>query len=306
MKNMELRQLRYFSTVAELENLSAAAKALHISQPPLGRQIRQLEEQLGLQLFEHSQRRIRLTPTGRDFWVSVRALLAQAEQLQQHARRLRAGQTGQVVLGYVPVAMYSGLLPDALRRLHEMMPEVNVQLLPLASHDLHHLLDTGELDLCLLHHPVKRVGYTCRVGRGEQMCVVAAEHHEVAQCQQVDAAMAAQLHWIAMPRSQPGLPEDELEVHIRQRFEQACAAAGFTPQVSYESVDTVTVLSLVRAGLAVTLAHPSIVRQMAGLVARPVTFIDIQPRLYLISRKAGASAAARSLGDLLAHSLGIA
>ena len=78
---MELQQLRYFVAVAETEHVGRAAERLHISQSPLSRQIRQLEEQLGLQLFERIKQRVRLTPAGRDFLAEARDLLAQAERV---------------------------------------------------------------------------------------------------------------------------------------------------------------------------------------------------------------------------------
>jgi DNA-binding transcriptional LysR family regulator len=124
---MELRHLRYFLAVAEELNFSRAAVRLHIAQPPLSQQIRQLEEELGLQLLERGSRPLRLTEAGRFFKTEAQSLLAQLDQAVAGARRIGRGEVGWIGIGYVGSAM-NLLLPPVLRRFHAEHPGVEVLL----------------------------------------------------------------------------------------------------------------------------------------------------------------------------------
>ncbi|MGW7658202.1 LysR family transcriptional regulator, partial [Streptomyces tendae] len=130
---LDLRQLRYFSAVAETEHVGRAAEQLHISQSPLSRQIAQLEKNLGLTLFERSQQRIRLTRDGAIFLSEARALLRHADRLENLGRRLGRGEEGGLCIGYVADAMHTGVLPGALRRLQEESPGIHVALYSMAA-----------------------------------------------------------------------------------------------------------------------------------------------------------------------------
>ena len=130
---MELRHLRYFLAVAEELNFSRAALRLHIAQPPLSQQIRQLEDELGLQLLERGSRPLRLTEAGQFFKTEAATLIAQLEQAVAGARRIGRGEVGWIGIGYVGSAM-NLLLPPALRRFHAEHPGVEVllyEMLPL-------------------------------------------------------------------------------------------------------------------------------------------------------------------------------
>ena len=125
---IDIRQLRYFVAVAEEEHVGRAAERLHISQSPLSRQIAQLEERLGLTLFERSQQRIRLTRDGQTFLAETRALLTHANRLESLGKRLGRGEEGGLCIGYIENAMHAGVLPNALRVLRVDRPNVHVAL----------------------------------------------------------------------------------------------------------------------------------------------------------------------------------
>src|SRR6185436_13535329 len=99
---MELRHLRYFVGVAEAENISRAALRLHVSQPALSRQIRDLEEELGFALLERSAKSVRLTEAGRVFLAEARAVLQRAEDAVKAARAMAEGGRGELQVGYAP------------------------------------------------------------------------------------------------------------------------------------------------------------------------------------------------------------
>src|SRR5437016_75278 len=112
---MELRHLRYFVAVAEEENVSRAALKLHVSQPALSRQVRDLEEELGFELLERSAKSVRLTNGGRAFLDEARAVLQRAEAAVKKARAVADGEDGELHIGYAP-SLTARILPPTLRR----------------------------------------------------------------------------------------------------------------------------------------------------------------------------------------------
>src|SRR5437868_2434165 len=127
---MELRHLRYFVAVAEAENVSRAALKLHVSQPALSRQIRDLEEELGFNLLERSAKSVRLTEAGRVFLAESRAVLARVNDAVNAARQIAIGAHGELHVGYAPTLAVR-ILPPALRAFQSALPGVRVKL-----HDL--------------------------------------------------------------------------------------------------------------------------------------------------------------------------
>lgn len=146
---MELRHLRYFVAVAEEQNVTRAAARLHLSQPPLSRQIRDLEDELGIALFEHRAKAIRLTEAGKVFLKEARAVLQRAEEAVQLARAVARGQHGEIHVGYAP-SLTVELLPPILRSFQEAHPGVRVQLHDLSTQDMLRGLRNGKLHLAFL------------------------------------------------------------------------------------------------------------------------------------------------------------
>src|SRR2546430_17042688 len=124
---MELRHLRYFVAVAEEQNVTRAAARLHVSQPPLSRQIRDLEEELGVALFHHTAKALRLTEAGRVFLTEAQAVLRRTDEAVQTVKAVASGQRGEIHIGYAP-SLTVEVLPRALRFFQEANPGVRVQL----------------------------------------------------------------------------------------------------------------------------------------------------------------------------------
>src|SRR5580765_6903149 len=123
---MELRHLRYFIEVAEEENVSRAALKLHVSQPALSRQVRDLEEELGFPLLERSAKSVRLTEAGRMFLSEARAVLQRADEAVKAARTIAGGGSGELHVGYAP-SLTARILPATLRAFQAEAPTVRVK-----------------------------------------------------------------------------------------------------------------------------------------------------------------------------------
>lgn len=140
---MELRHLRYFVAVADELSFTRAAARLHIAQPPLSRQISQLEEELGVQLFERSTRSISLTPAGAYLYQQARLIVARVRDVGDSVRRIGKGGRSWFGLGFVPSLLY-GFLPELIRRLRETHPRVELGLNELTTAQQVDALKTGE------------------------------------------------------------------------------------------------------------------------------------------------------------------
>ncbi|WP_322403317.1 LysR family transcriptional regulator [Massilia luteola] len=142
---MELRHLRYFVAVAEERNFTRAAERLHIAQPPLSRQIQQLEEDLGVVLIEKGVRPLRLTEAGAFFLAHARTLLAQVRDLRTMTQRI--GKLERTLsVGFVASTLY-GLLPDIIRRYRERHPEVDIALHEMTTVEQLKALKEGRIDV---------------------------------------------------------------------------------------------------------------------------------------------------------------
>src|SRR5216110_3248915 len=149
----ELWQLRYFVAVAERLHFGRAAEALHISQPPLSRAIRALEEELGVALFTRTRRRVELTPQGARLLEEARRVTGQLERTVHELRAMAAGGHARLRIGFVSLADY-GVLPGLLKAYKSAQPGVRLALREMLSPDQAAALAAGELDFGLLLPPV--------------------------------------------------------------------------------------------------------------------------------------------------------
>ena len=150
--DMELRHLRYFVAVAEEENVTRAAERLRISQPPLSRQIRDLEEELGVELFARTARSIRLTEEGKVFLEEARAVLQRTDEAATKVRNAVRRPKGNLSIGFAP-SLTVDLLPAALRGFQKNHPSVRVSLHDMSSEEMLRGLRRGDIQLALMAHP---------------------------------------------------------------------------------------------------------------------------------------------------------
>lgn len=142
---MELRQLRYFIAVAEEMNITRAAQRLHMTQPPLSRQLQLIEDEIGLPLFGRGARPLKLTDAGRVLYAQARRVLEQADELAPLTRRL-AQAAERIVIGFVPSTLY-GALPEVIRAFREAAPAVELSLIEMFTLEQLGALKGGRIDI---------------------------------------------------------------------------------------------------------------------------------------------------------------
>lgn len=219
---MELRHLRYFVAAAETENVSKAALKLHVSQPALSRQIHDLEEELGLALFDRGAKSVRLTAVGKSFLAEARAILLRVEEAVGKARTLAAGAREELHIGYAPSPTVR-LLPAALREFQARHPEVRVRLHDLSTEEMLEGVREGQLHLAFMVRPNRSLLYRLHFEElaREPMCLALAHNHALARSRVVPLATAAREPFIAFSRKEyPDYHEylDKLSALVKRRI----------------------------------------------------------------------------------------
>ncbi|HYE49563.1 MAG TPA: hydrogen peroxide-inducible genes activator [Azospirillaceae bacterium] len=186
-----LRQLRYLVAVADTLHFGRAAQASHVSQPSLSAQIQQLEEALGITLFERTQRRVLPTPAGEEAVRRARAILAAVEDLADSAKAAGRPLAGELRLGVIPT-VGPFLLPRALPGLRRSYPDLRLYLREDLTDRLLERLRAGELDACLLALPLDEGGFACETLYDEPFLVALPPGHPLASREQVREADLAE------------------------------------------------------------------------------------------------------------------
>jgi len=263
---MELRHLRDFVAVAEELSFSRAALRLHLAQPSLTRQIKNLEDELGVRLLDRTKGRVTLTEEGRSFLVSARRVLALSAESVERVRRLHRGETGQLNIGYV-ANIHSHLLPATLAAFRRTYPNVALNLFDMTCAEQLQALAERRIDLGFVG---LRESLTDTALRGE--CIA---HHDVL---------------VALPRAsslakKPRINLQDLETLFfvgfsersypgsRQWMNSISPQAGFTPQILQEADQESAMLRFVAAGLGAALLP----EQMRSLPHSGVVFRSLNP-----------------------------
>lgn len=247
---MELRHLRYFVAVAEELNFSRAAERLHMAQPPLSAQIKHLEEDLGVRLFDRSRRSVRLTEAGRLLLEEARRLLARLDQNVRMVRRVGKGEVGRLSLGFVPSAS-NNLLPPLLRLFGERFPDVELYLHEMSPDRLVSSLHDRRIDVGFFYLPFEDAALDFRPVSRESLVVALAETHRLAGEPEVDLrALAGEPFVLPARYGMPGLYGQVME---------ACRQAGFVPRAVQKEVWLMqTIVGLVAGGIGVALVPASL------------------------------------------------
>ena len=287
---MELRQLRYFVTVAEELHFGRAAARLHISQPPLTVHIKRLEQTVGAALFDRTSRSVQLTAAGTRLYPRALAILDDVDRASAEVGLVAEGQVGQVRLGFVSSASYE-VVPLALREMREKHPGISVDVEPLVTGDQLEALMQHRLDLGVVRDAPLHPGLDFVTLREERIVAVLPADHRLAQRPDLGPEDLADEPLILFPfTSMPGFVAKALEV-FREH--------GSSPQVVQQVINQENVMGLVAAGVGVSLLPESFSSvQHPRVVTRAVTTAPTS-LLQLASAPGGASPATSVLRDVL-------
>ena len=260
---MKLRHLQSFVAVAEELHFGRAAERLHMAQPPLSEQIRQLEAELGVTLLRRTTRRVELAPAGEVLLARAREILASVDRATQDTQRAARGELGRLAVGFTGSSTYA-LLPALAAALRSALPGVLLELHGelLTPAQVASLLD-GTLDLGLLRPPVRQRELAFEVIRWEPLIAAIPQAHPLAAADAVPLEKLSAEPFISYPSHFRSVLHDAIE--------ETCAAHGFLPRVAHEVSETATLVSFVAAGLGVSLV-PESTRHMTvdGAVYRPL------------------------------------
>jgi DNA-binding transcriptional LysR family regulator len=269
----ELWQLRYFTAVAEKLHFGRAAEALHISQPPLSRAIRALEDELGVALFTRTRRRVELTPQGARLLEEARRVTGHLERTVHELRAMAAGGHARLRIGFVSLADY-GVLPGLLKAYKGTHPGVRLALREMLSPDQAAALAAGELDFGLLLPPVAgaaRLEHLV-VQRERFVLALPAKHRLAAAGGKLALRELAGEPFVTIPR--------QIAPRLYDIVAQLAAQAGMSLNVAQEAIQMQTVVSLVSSGLGAAIVPASVANLgRRGVVYRELA--DRHPRLDL-------------------------
>ncbi len=247
---MELRHLRYFQTVAQELNVTRAAERLHMAQPPLSRQIRQFEEEVGVALFDRVGRGLRLTEAGRFLLEQSLQLTQRLEETLESTRRIGRNEKRWFGIGFVPSVLY-GVLPELIRELRGDDSQVEVGLTEMITVQQLEALKSGRIDLAFGRLTFNDPAIVQQVVMAESL-VAAIPGTAPTPTAPFDADALARQPLILYPAR----PRPSYADHVLSLFR----GQGLQPRVVQEANELQTALGLVAAGLGITLVPSSVQR----------------------------------------------
>lgn len=285
---MELRHLRYFVAVAEELSFTRASERLGISQPPLSAQIRQLEKELGSQLFHRRSRGVELTSAGKLLLEEARVILKQIETTKTSVRRRARAETGRLVLGSAGGTYFHPLIPEIIREYGKRFPDI--VLTPQASSTslLIARLRAGNIDIAFIRPPIGDISDLVLESLvSEESVVVLPKSHKLAELESVPLPALSKEIFVMYPRA---LNPDNYDSVVA-----ACRAAGFDPSLGQEAPQIISVIPLVAAGLGVSIVP----RSTARILSAEVRYVSIEgeaphAEICLARRRQDTSGAAKN------------
>ena len=270
---MELRHIRYFMTVALELNFSRAAKRLHISQPPLSQQIRQLEEELGIELFDRRNRQIKLTEAGRIFLKETESVLAQLDRAVDLAQRANRGEVGDLRVAFH--LQYRMIVLECFRLFVKDHPKVHVTSFELRANEAIMAVQDNRADVAFVNSSTDDPSLVTIPILRDQLAVLMSDRHPLAARTRIPLRALKGERCIMRPRHL-----EPLHDLVLSEFHKA----GVAIDILYEYSSVYTILALVAAGLAIMIMPFS---ALGELQINHVVLRKLQPpSLYLDARVA--------------------
>ena len=294
---MELRHLRYFVRVAEELHFGRASRLLGISQPPLSQQIRALEDELDVRLFDRTSRRVALTEAGRVFLPEARRVLEQAGLAISAAQRAERGEVGALAIGFTASAPFVPIIATTLFAFRRACPEVHLDLSEIPLDVQIASLTERRIDVGIMrgfHPPALPEGLVATALLEEPMMIAMRPDHPLAG--------SGETLTIADLAGHPFvLYERSFGVGFNEHLMLLCRAAGFEPNVVQEASGLATLLGLVAAGFGLTVIAKSLsALHPDNVVYHQICQADAISRLWLVHQRAMSPACARFIAAFAA------
>ena len=256
---MELRQLKYFITSADTLNFTEAARQCFITQSTLSQQIKQLETELGVQLFERIGKLVFLTETGRDFLPYARQTVADADYGVQHIKDMEDLKTGRLCIG--TTFGLSALITDAIARFSEQYPEIHFEVMFLKQDELIDAVRERKVDFALTFEMMEKDDLlTEQPAKTYHLCAIVSDQNPLAQQATVSLRQLADYNICTPARG----------MNARRMFDSLTNKKGIELQPKLEINEIHTLLHLVRTGRWVAILVDSITHGEEGLCAVPL------------------------------------
>lgn len=293
---MELRHLRAFVVLADEHHFGRAAARLHIAQPALSQQIKQLERELGCALFDRTTRRVELTEAGRLLLARADPILAEVARAGDDVALLAAGRLGRVSVGFIGTATYD-VLPRVARHVRAELPGLVLDLRgELLAPGLADAVRAGTFDLAVLRPTDHMDELVVEQLRREPLVAVLPTSHPLAEADEIELADLASEPFVMHPSGHRS--------SMHQRVLDACRDAGFSPVDIVEVGETATLVVFVAAGLGVALVPAAVqALRLDGVAYRPLAGPDLMVELSL-ARRSDASPAALRVADMIRGQVG--
>src|SRR6266852_6248609 len=281
---MELRHLRYFMAVGEEQHYGRAARRLRVAQPALSRQVQDLEEEIGFELFERLPRGVKLSAAGKLFLDDVRRILQEVNDSAARAGRVALGRSGTLRVGFTENASWRGVVPESFRRFRELQPEAELQLQPSASLEQLEAVRSGRLDAGFVNFMPKSDPELDQLLVAIQHVELAApRRHPLTKLKKLRLRDLTDIPFVWFPRwASPAFYD---------RMMHECYRGGLkSPRIVQEGVNEPTILSLVSTGLGVGwVLATARWRCPESVVILPVVDLNMPLTLALVWRKDNAS-----------------
>ena len=247
---MELRHLKYFLAVAEELNFTKASEKLFISQPPLSRQIMELEEEIQARLFIRNNKKVELTEAGKYFEKEVRVLFQDLERISIKTKKIAENVSGEFRIAYIS-SIYAEVISELIKHLKEQFPYVNFKLFEVSTTKQIAALEQGKIELGIIRSPIKSPKIKTQLWFQDGFSVV--YNKSVIQ--------------INSEAEIPNLKDEtfvffnkDYAPHYHEVLLQLCAFYGFTPKVVHESNNVNSIVQLVKNGLGISIVPSNIAK----------------------------------------------
>ena len=278
---MQLRHLRYLKAIVEEGSFTRAAQVLHVSQPALSHQVRQLEEQLDVQLLDRTGRKVRPTDAGTAFLAHARRALNAVEAAGRAAQDVEDLSSGMVRIGVPP--SFSGYLTAPLvRRFLDRYPGIRLHLADMAQEDIEKALGDDSVDLGIAFSDVRSDDVEWQPLHAERLTLTMAEGHPAEHLTVIDRATLQSMDMVLLG---PDFATRKLvDAHFLRH--------GLRPRIAVEASAMMTIVEIVRKSRLVTILPDVVVREQPALVTRPIEQPFDPRRVALLQRRAGYRSAA--------------